>query len=425
MTETIIPSHVANYSNSHPRRVDTIARRVVLKRLSHIRFGKIDLWDGKEPYHFGGNSSEFPLAAHISVVNPRFYTNVLFRGSIGAGESYMAGHWTTDDLTTIIRIILRNQMTLQDMRSGWSRLSDPVYKLYHLLHRNSRKGSRGNIMAHYDLGNEFYRLFLDATMTYSSGIFETLESTLEEASIAKYDRICRKLDLSSKDQVLEIGTGWGGFALHAARHYGCRITTTTISDEQYQLARKRIEAAGLSHLVEVIKMDYRELKGHYDKLVSIEMIEAVGHQYYRTFFNVCSNLLKPDGLMAIQAITIGDHLFEQHKHSVDFIKRYIFPGSCIPSITALHRAMAASSDLRLFHMEDITPHYAQTLRLWRERFFNHIEQVRALGFPDTFIRMWDFYLSYCEAGFTERHIGDVQMVFTKPLNRREPILATL
>ena len=311
------------------------------------------------------------------------------------------------------------------MNSVWPRITEPLHKLYHLLRRNSRRGSRNNIGAHYDLGNDFYSLFLDETWTYSSGIFETSESTLKEASIAKYDRICRKLDLNPNDHLIEIGTGWGGFAIHAAGKYGCRVTTTTISNQQYSLARQRIAKAGLSDRVEVLKQDYRDLKGQYDKLVSIEMIEAVGHQYYRTFFKTCSRLLKPNGLMAIQAITIGDHLFDRHKRSVDFIKRYIFPGSCIPSITALHQAMAASSDLRLYHMEDITPHYATTLRMWRERFFDHIDQVRAQGFSEPFIRMWDFYLSYCEAGFKERYIGDVQMVFSKTLTRREPILAAI
>jgi cyclopropane-fatty-acyl-phospholipid synthase len=280
-------------------------------------------------------------------------------------------------------------------------------------------------MAHYDLGNDFYRLFLDETMTYSSGIFETPESSLKAASIAKYDRLCRKLDLGPDDHVLEIGTGWGGFALYAAEKYGCEVTTTTISRQQYDYAKGKIEAAGLSHRIHLLKSDYRELTGRYDKLVSIEMIEAVGHQYYDTFFQVCARYLKADGLMAIQAITIADHAFEQHKKSVDFIKRYIFPGSCIPSIASLLAAMSRSSDLRLFHLEDITPHYATTLRMWRERFFDNIDQVRGLGFEDAFIRMWDYYMSYCEGGFLERYIGNVQMVFAKPHNTRAPILAEI
>ena len=230
--------------------------------------------------------------------------------------------------------------------------------------------------------------------------------------------MCRKLDLGPDDHVLEIGTGWGGFALHAAEKYRCEVTTTTISQQQYDYAKAKIEAAGLSRRIHLLKSDYRELTGQYDKLVSIEMIEAVGHQYYDTFFQVCGQYLKEDGLMAIKASTIADHAFEQHKNSVDFIKRYIFPGSCIPSVTALLEAMSRSSDLRLFHMEDITPHYATTLRTWRERFFDNIDKVRELSFEDAFIRMWEYYLSYCEGGFLERYIGNVQMVFSKPLVRQ-------
>ena len=425
MSENIIPSNLANLGRYRSGWLDRISRRGLLKILARIELGEILLEDNTEKHSFGQATDDFPLAAVVSVHDPLFYRMVLTGGNIGAGESYMAGFWTTDDLTRVIRIILRNQMVMTKMDTGWSRITAPLNKLFHMLRRNDRRGSRKNITAHYDLGNDFYGLFLDDTWTYSSGIFESNTSSLAEASIAKYDRICRKLNLTARDHILEIGTGWGGFAIHAATHYGCRVTTTTISEQQYELALQRIEMAGMSDRVELLKQDYRDLKGRYDKLVSIEMIEAVGHQYYTDFFNVCSNLLKPDGMMAIQAITIGDHVYDQHKLSVDFIKRYIFPGSCIPSITALHRAMAKSSDLRLFHMEDITPHYATTLRLWRERFFDNIEKVRSLGYPETFVRMWDFYLSYCEAGFAERYIGDVQMVFTKPLCRQEPILAKI
>ena len=280
-------------------------------------------------------------------------------------------------------------------------------------------GSRKNIIAHYDLGNEFYSLFLDNTMTYSCGIFEQEQSTLEDASVAKYDRICKKLRLHPGDRVVEIGTGWGGFAVHAVQNYGVQVTTTTISNEQYEFAAKRFRDAGLDDQVSVLKKAYRDLRGTFDKLVSIEMIEAVGHHFYKTFFQTCSRLLKDDGMMALQAITIGDQIFNRHKRSVDFIKRYIFPGSCIPSITAISNALAKATDLRLVQLEDITPHYARTLREWRRRFFANIEKVRALGFSDTFIRMWEYYLCYCEGGFAERYIGDVQIVLAKPLWRQE------
>jgi cyclopropane-fatty-acyl-phospholipid synthase len=305
------------------------------------------------------------------------------------------------------------------MEKGLARLTAPVYKLYHHVRKNTKVGSRKNILAHYDLGNDFYALFLDETMTYSCAIFEQENSSLKQASEAKYDRICRKLQLAAGDRVIEIGTGWGGFAVHAARNYGVQVTTTTISDEQHQFARQRIKAAGLEDRITLLKKDYRDLSGKFDKLVSIEMIEAVGHQYLPIFFRTCSRLLKDDGIMALQAITIGDQIFDRHKRTVDFIKRYIFPGSCIPSITAISIALAKATDLRLVHLEDITPHYARTLREWRRRFFTNIKKVRALGFSDTFVRMWEYYLCYCEGGFAERYLGDVQMLFVKPLCRQD------
>jgi cyclopropane-fatty-acyl-phospholipid synthase len=302
-------------------------------------------------------------------------------------------------------------------------MTAPLYKLYHFLRKNTRKGSRENILAHYDLGNEFYALFLDDTMTYSCGIFESQDSSLKDASEAKYDRICRKLRLQPGVHILEIGTGWGGFAVHAAQNYGSRVTTTTISDEQHRFAQNRIKAAGLENQITLLKKDYRDLGGQFDRLVSIEMIEAVGHHYYETFFGKCSQLLKNEGLMALQAITIGDQIFDRHKRSVDFIKRYIFPGSCIPSITAIINAIAAATDLRLVHLEDITPHYARTLAEWRRRFFARIDTVKQQGYSETFIRMWEYYLCYCEGGFAERYIGDVQVVFAKPMWRKDDVVA--
>jgi cyclopropane-fatty-acyl-phospholipid synthase len=300
------------------------------------------------------------------------------------------------------------------METGLARFATPLYKFFHFLRSNTEKGSRANIAAHYDLGNDFYELFLDESLTYSCGIFEQQDNTLLEASLAKYDRICKKLQLTQEDHVIEIGSGWGGFAIYAAENYGCRITTTTISKAQYGLARERVHQAGVADRVDLLLQDYRNLRGTYDKLVSIEMIEAVGHQYLDTFFRACSSLLKEDGVMLLQAITIADQVFDRHKRSVDFIKRYIFPGSCIPSIAAMCRSIARATDLRLYHLEDITPHYARTLRCWRERFFANINKIRGLGYSDTFIRLWEYYLCYCEGGFTERYLGDVQMLLTKP-----------
>ena len=425
MSESILPADRPFAQSPVLNKVDGWAKQTLLSLLRRVQSGEIFLQDGEEQHVFGRRTEECNLHASLFVLHPRFYTQVLLGGSVGAGEAYMAGHWSSDDLTVLLRIILLNQSVFAGLDRGLSRLKAPLYKAYHFLHKDSRKGSRINIAAHYDLGNDFYALFLDETLTYSCAIFERPESSLQEASVAKYDRICKKLQLSPKDHVLEIGTGWGGFSIHAARCYGCRVTTTTISRAQYDLAKERIRSAGVQDKVHLLLKDYRDLKGRFDKLVSIEMIEAVGHHYLNTFFGCCSNLLTERGVMALQAITIADHAFERHKKEVDFIKRYIFPGSCIPSVAAMGDAVAAATDLRLAHLEDITPHYARTLRTWRERFFENIGQVRALGYSETFIRMWEFYLCYCEAGFQERYLGDVQMLLAKPLWRGEPLLLSL
>ena len=425
MTDSIVPAEASALEQTKPSRFDQLARKLLFRLLSGLRRGELTIIDGSVHRIFGEKSDQFPLEATITVHHPRFYSSIVFGGSIGAGEAFMAGQWSTDDLTTVVRITILNREVFEGMEKGLARLTVPLNVFFHLLRSNTKKGSRLNIAAHYDLGNDFYELFLDETLTYSCGIFEGEDSTLKEASLAKYDRICRKLDLSSRDHVVEIGSGWGGFAIYAAQTYGCRITTTTISPAQHGLAKELIDRAGVTHKVELLLEDYRDLRGKYDKLISIEMIEAVGHQYLDTFFRSCGKLLKENGMMLLQAITMTDQVFDRHKRSVDFIKRYIFPGSCIPSIAAMSLSIAGASDLKLFHLEDITPHYARTLRRWRERFFANIDKVRNLGLPETFIRMWDYYLSYCEAGFAERYLGDVQMLLTKPLCRRPPLLAPL
>ena len=417
MTELIIPSEAPALSELKERRLDKIARKSILALLNKLQHGRITIIEEGQQLVFGEDVSTASLKAAINVYHSQFYSRILFGGSIGAAEAYMEGLWSADDLTTVMRILALNQRAFADMEKGLARLTAPLYQLYHSAKKNTKVGSRKNILAHYDLGNDFYALFLDPTMTYSCGIFDHEQSTLEDASIAKYDRICQKLELKPGQQVVEIGTGWGGFAVHAAQHYGVHVTTTTISDEQHRYAEKRIREAGLTDQINLLKKDYRDLTGQFDCLVSIEMIEAVGHHFYNTFFQTCSRLLKDGGLMALQAITIGDQIFDRHKRSVDFIKRYIFPGSCIPSITAISKAVAKATDLRLIHLEDITPHYARTLREWRQRFFANLATVQNMGYPDTFIRMWEYYLCYCEGGFAERYIGDVQMLFAKPLHR--------
>jgi cyclopropane-fatty-acyl-phospholipid synthase len=418
MSELIIPAEAPDLNELSERRIDRIARRTILALLKRLDHGRLTLVEGSQRHHFGKTTNQSLLQAVITVAHPQLYTRIFLGGSIGAAEAYMDGLWSADDLTVVMRILALNQNAFEAMEKGLARLTVPLYKFYHYVRKNTRSGSRKNILAHYDLGNDFYSLFLDETMTYSCGIFKRAGSTLKQASEAKYDRICQKLQLGAGDEILEIGTGWGGFALHAAQNYGVRVTTTTISEEQHDFAQKRITAAGLNDRITLLKKDYRDLSGKFNKLVSIEMIEAVGHHFYDKFFNTCSRLLKDDGLMALQAITIGDQIFDRHKRSVDFIKRYIFPGSCIPSITAINTAIARATDLQLVHLEDITPHYARTLREWRQRFFNNIGKVRNLGFSDTFVRMWEYYLCYCEGGFAERYINDVQMLFAKPMCRK-------
>jgi cyclopropane-fatty-acyl-phospholipid synthase len=399
-----------------------IARRAVFSHLEKIESGSITVIEGGERRAFGSNDG---LAATITVHDPAFYTDMAFGGSIGAGEAYMAGFWSADDLTTLVRIIVLNRRVLTDIEGGLAAFLQPLHGLMHALRKNTQEGSKKNISAHYDLGNDFYGLWLDRTMTYSCNIFEREQTTLEEAATAKYDRICRKLGLKPADHILEIGTGWGGFAIHAARNYGCRVTTTTISRHQYDWAKERFEREGVADRVELLFEDYRDLTGKYDKLVSIEMIEAVGHHFLNTYLRVCSDRLKDDGMMALQAITIIDQAYEAQIRSVDFIRRYIFPGGFIPSVAAITRSLAKVTDLRLFHLEDLTPHYARTLRTWRERFFANLDAVRKLGYPETFIRMWEYYLCYCEGAFRERYLGSAQMILTKPDARPAEILPKL
>ncbi|ROH88022.1 class I SAM-dependent methyltransferase [Pseudomethylobacillus aquaticus] len=402
--------------------LQNLARRMVLKRLQGMTVGELVIMEGSQRHRFGRPGG---LSVTLQVSDARFYGDIAFGGSVGAGEAYMLGYWSADNLTALIRLMVLNQSVMDTLEGGLAWLAKPLLKLLHSMNRNTRDGSRRNIAAHYDLGNNMFQLFLDPTMMYSSGIFDAAEMTLEQASISKLERICQKLDLQPTDHVVEIGTGWGGFAIYAARHYGCRITTTTISKAQYDLAVERVEAAGLSGKINIVLKDYRELEGTFDKLVSIEMIEAVGYQFYDEYFHTCARLLKPEGMALIQAITIADQRYESAKRSVDFIQRYIFPGSCIPSVTALLSSATRASDLRLYNLEDIGPHYARTLAEWRHNFFVNIEQVRALGYPEEFIRMWEFYLCYCEGGFEERALGDVHLLLVKPGNRRSPLLTTL
>jgi len=400
--------------------LDRLAKKIVRKQLEAIRHGSITIIESG--WHESYGDIDAPLQAIVYVEDPRFYRSLAFRGALGGAEAYMDGYWQTHDLTAVIRILALNQRTVQDLQRGFARWIRPALSLFHALRSNTRAGSRRNIAAHYDLGNEFFSLFLDPTLTYSSGIFESDDATMEQASIAKYARVCDKLDLGPEDHVLEIGTGWGGFALHSASTRGCRVTTTTISAEQHARASQRIAEAGLSDRVEVLFQDYRDLTGRYDKLVSLEMIEAVGSDHLDSFFGVCSDRLTPEGVMLLQAITVPDQDYEAHTRTVDFIKRYIFPGADLVSVLAMNNAATGSSDLRMTHLEDLSPHYAETLRRWRDKMFENLREIRKLGLDDHFLRMWEFYLCYCEGGFEEREIGVVQAVFEKPEVRRQTLL---
>ncbi len=416
MKPSIIPASQSQ-TRTRPRLLDQMARYVVLKKLGEIQKGLIQLIDGNEIHEFG-SYDDYPIKAVITVRDPSFYSTVAFGGSVGSGESYFMEDWDCDNLTNLVRIFLINYEVLDNLDKGVSKFQGIANKLLHWFNRNTRKGSRRNISAHYDLGNDLFEIMLDKNMMYSSAIYPDEHATLETAATHKLDHICKKLDLKPDDHLLEIGTGWGGMAIHAAKHYGCRVTTTTISQEQYQYAKQKVIEAGLEDKIHLLLEDYRDLQGKYNKLVSIEMIEAVGLNNLEQYFEKCSRLLTEDGLMCIQAITIADQRYEQAKNEVDFIQKYIFPGGSLPSVTAMSEAIMNATNMRIFNLEDIGPHYARTLHDWRERFFQNEAKIRSLGYSDAFIRLWEYYLCYCEGGFRERAIGTVQILISKPANRR-------
>ncbi|HVP68187.1 MAG TPA: cyclopropane-fatty-acyl-phospholipid synthase family protein [Anaeromyxobacteraceae bacterium] len=399
---------------SIPARLDreTPWRRACLRQLGAIRGGTIVLRDGADELVLG-SPSEDGLSATVTVHHRRFWRRVAVGGSAAAGASYADGDWDADDVTALVRLLSRNREALAGMESGLALLSRPASWAFSALRRNTRAGSRRNIADHYDLGNDFFELMLDPTLTYSSAVFDAPEASLEEASRSKLDLLCRRLALAPGDHLVEIGSGWGSMAIHAASRYGCRVTTATISRAQCDLARERVRQAGLADRVEVVLSDYRDLAGRYDKLVSVEMIEAVGASQYRAFFRKCASLLAPHGLAALQAITIADQHFERHRREIDFIKRHIFPGSCIPSVTALLDAATAASDFRLRELADYTPHYARTLAAWRGNLQANRARLERIT-DERFRRLWHFYLCYCEGGFRERYIGVAQMLFARP-----------
>lgn len=405
-----------------PAALERVARRLILRHLRHLQGGRLTLTDVISTSEVGSGGG---LSASVRVHGSDFYRRLLVGGGLGAAESFMDGGWSSHDLTVTLRLFARNMALSDAMDGGWAALRTLLERILHRLRANTRRGSARNIRAHYDLGNEFFEIFLDPTLTYSAGIFEHPAATMEAASTAKMERICRKLRLSASDHLLEIGSGWGALAIHAARECGCRVTTTTISPEQHRLARRRVREAGLEGQVTVLLNDYRDLEGRYDKLVSVEMIEAVGHAYLADYFGQCASLLKPDGLMLLQAIVTPEYRYESSRRSIDLIRRYIFPGSCLTSVGRISEALARSTDFSMLHLEDIGPHYAETLRRWRRRFRDNLGRVRALGYDERFIRLWDYYLCYCEAGFEEGIVGDVQLLLGRAKQRHPSLLGRL
>lgn len=394
--------------------VDRVAKSLLLKVLAKLQKGHLTIDDHGECYSFGEPQERASVIAHIQVNHQSAYRQVLLNGTIGSGEAYMQGLWWSPDLTQVIRIFVMNMQVVSEMDSGWNKALQFAANIGHRLRANSKSQARLNIAAHYDLGNDFFKLFLDDTMLYSAAIFPKADTSLQQASEYKMRHICERLSLTSKDHLLEIGTGWGGMAVFAAKHFGCKVTSVTISQEQYQHACEWVAKEGLGELVEIQLKDYRDVTGQFDKLLSIEMIEAVGYQFYSEYFSQCSRLLKPTGKMLIQAITIADQRYHAEKDNADFIQAYIFPGGCLPSIEVITKHVRKDTDMQMIGLEDITFHYAKTLKLWRERFFANIDQVRGQGFDDLFIKMWEFYLCYCEGGFEERVISTSQILLAKP-----------
>ena len=417
MTQTTTQHPVVVPSTQTATWIQRIARRGLLKAFVNVRYGRLTIVEGENTFYFEGTESG--PDAHIAVINPQVWADVALRGSVGSGEAYMGGHWTTPSLEQVTRFFVANGHLTDQMEGGLTRLFRSLLKAAHWLNKNTVSGSKKNIEAHYDLGNQLFETFLDPTLMYSSALFAKDDFDLHQASTEKLDHICRKLHLTADDHVLEIGTGWGGFAIHAATHYGCRVTTTTISEEQYDHAHRLVAEHGLENRITVLKQDYRALTGHYDKLVSIEMIEAVGHHYLDTYINTLSERLKPNGIALIQAITIVEQRYQIAVKSVDFIKRYIFPGGFLPSIGSIMESVGKASDLRLLHLEDFASHYARTLAEWRKRFNAERSTIQNLGYDDRFCRMWEFYLAYCEGGFSERQLGLAQLILAKPLARQE------
>jgi cyclopropane-fatty-acyl-phospholipid synthase len=404
---------MANISEACLRNKSSLSQNILFKILRNIRFGKITLIECDQQNVFLGQEGIHTHDVTVVVKDKRFFKQLLLTGTNGAADSYIQGQWETNQLTQLIEIILINDNLFQGIDNPFAIYLGRLVNFFSAVQKNYKKTAKKNILAHYDLGNDFFQLFLDKSMMYSCAVYPSENSSLEEASNYKLKQIAQSLQLSPDDHLLEIGTGWGGFAIFAAREYGCKVTTTTISDHQFAYVTDKIQQLGLQQQITVLNKDYRELQGKYDKLVSIEMIEAVGHHFLEVFFKKCNALVKPGGLFFLQAITINDQAYHKAKNEMDFIKRYIFPGGCLPSLEIITHCITRYTKMQLLSLQDIGEHYAVTLMDWRERFYAALAAIQSLGFSDAFIRTWDLYFCYCAAGFRQRYISNVHALWQR------------
>ncbi|MFK7795313.1 MAG: class I SAM-dependent methyltransferase [Gammaproteobacteria bacterium] len=415
---SIIPNQNKNIQQNYQGNwLDSIAMSILLKKLDNIKTGLLQIYVDNMLYEFGNTNSKSDIHAVIRVQDMRAFRAIITGGEPAAGKTYIDGWWTSDDLIEVLRIFTVNRHALFGFKHGVASLAKTISRFSNNILRNTLKGSKRNIKAHYDIGNDLYELFLDENMMYSSAYFRNENESLTSASEYKLKLICEKLDLQASDRVIEIGAGWGGFAIYAAQNYGCHVTTTTISDQQFDHATARVNTLKLTKRINVIKQDYRALSGSYDKLVSIEMIESVGHQYMDSYFSICNRLLKPSGAMLIQSITMSDYLFKDYINSTDFIRKYVFPGGCLTSTNSMMSSVAKHTDLTLYHSESFASSYARTLKMWHQNFHKNKDKVIELGYSTNFIRLWEYYIKYCQAGFENRIIDVHHLVLKKPDNR--------
>jgi cyclopropane-fatty-acyl-phospholipid synthase len=387
-------------------------RLIVFKALNTIENAQIEVHEGNKVTLLGNKTAS--LKGHICVSDMSIYKDFIKGGSVDVAQAYLDEKWSSNNLTQLVRVFARSQQALDSVESKKGIMAKIKSKLLHFQNSNTQSGSKKNILAHYDLGNDLYTRFLDPTMMYSCAIYNQSHQTIDQAQMNKLDQICKKLDLKADEHLIEIGTGWGGLAIFAAQNYGCKVTTTTISDEQYNYASEKVKQLGLEDSITLLKKDYRLLEGQFDKLVSIEMIEAVGHDFMTSFFEKCNSLLKSNGKMLIQAITIADQRYDKYRKNIDFIQKYIFPGGCLPSVHVMSQHIKQSTDMMIDNVEDIGLHYARTLNDWRVNFDNNWHDIQKFGFDDTFKRLWHYYFAYCEGAFLERVISTHHIVARKP-----------